>query len=627
MTHPKTYPYGFCLLPRGRVPNLPDSYATEALAGDYELSFDTSRAVVRAVSTDGTEVLVYGRCYVLGQKRKGSEPLDAAQFLAGGLDASPAEFLDRLDLLAGRWIALTARHGLITLYHDAVGTRSVYFDAEHGAAASHSTMLGEILDRKPSGVIKPSMTWGLSNFQGITALLPNHRLQVRTGTVERYWPRETNPWTERSEEARLQRVIDLWHEQMDQVMAAGLPVCCALSGGLDSRVSLALSAPYMDRIRTYTYGASATARPSSAEVLNRDVALVEPLVRLLGLDHQVIQGNAQTRGLQPSETEAIAKNSLAVHGRWLIPHYLEEFPAPDGLVLRANAFEVGQHKWASPTDDDPAAAARTLWLRRARIAGVEIPGSSLEDHVDKAFAAQGFDGQLHGYLASDLTHWEFRLGRWAAEAFNEIDLAFEPLVPLNCRATLTPLLAFERQQRASHHAFRELINMACPVLNFFGINDATNLYENWRDSGSTPAPAGLNKQIRSGGALALPVAEFNQGHSETAQVFATPLAGRLCFDVETFWSNASGDRTFEYRILVGGRPILSIAGASPAGKCSIEVENLRADSVIELSIVALRTRAQPSWERATNIRVDRILFESAAPQGEITATISPHPAP
>jgi hypothetical protein len=59
-----------------------------------------------------------------------------------------------------------SQDGTVRLYHDAVGTRSVYYDAENRAASSHATLLGAAFDRSPSGVTKPSMTWGLSSHEG-----------------------------------------------------------------------------------------------------------------------------------------------------------------------------------------------------------------------------------------------------------------------------------------------------------------------------------------------------------------------------------------------------------------------------------------------------------------------------
>lgn len=615
-----TYPYGFLLRPRSAKVSGPDRYTDVEFADEFVFSHDPRRLAHHASAQDGTEILVFGRCYDLSTDAP--EQTHIAADLANTLTRSESEFLDKLDLLAGRWIVLAAQAGRLQLYHDAVGTRSVYFDADNRAAASHASLLGSIFHHEPSGVVKPPMTWDLSSHEGLRALLPNHRLEVTQGTIERYWPRQSNPWEQRSEVDRLDRVIELWHHQMEKVRQEGLPLRFALSGGLDSRTALALSTPYLARMQTFTYGASPTATPASADVLNMDVEIVTPVAELLRLDHRVIQPQTPPPTLDPQTRDDVGRNTLTTHGRWLLPYYLQEFPDSDSLVLRANAFEVGQHKWAEPSDADTAAAAQKRWVRFAQKSGVEIPGTDLMAHVQDAFRDQEILSVQHGYLASDLTHWEFRLGRWATEVFNEIDVAFEPFVPLNCRAMLTPLLAFDREQRASQYAFRELINRAYPVLNFFGINDNQNLYEKVRTETSQLPHL---QQIPPDGLLTLPLAKFQPGGSETAQVFAAPMSGHLSFDMETFWTNLSDDNSFEYQVQVDEQPVLTIKGQAPKGIRHVRVQNLRAHSSVALSIVARKGRSKPSWERATRALIRSIRFESGSPQGPVSAESWPDP--
>lgn len=615
-----TYPYGFLLRPRSAKVSGPDRYTDVEFADEYVFSHDPRRLAHHASAHNGTEILVFGRCYDLSTDAP--EQTHIAADLANTLTSSESEFLDKLDLLAGRWIVLAAQSGRLQLYHDAVGTRSVYFDADNRAAASHASLLGSIFDHEPSGVVKPSLTWDLSSHERVRALLPNHRLEVTQGTIDRYWPRQSNPWEQRSEVDRLDRVIELWHRQMDQVQQEGLPLRFALSGGLDSRTALALSTPYLAGMQTFTYGASPTATPASAEVLNLDAEIVAPVAELLRLDHRVIRPQTPPPTLDPQTRDDVGRNTLTTHGRWLLPYYLQEFPDSDSLVLRANAFEVGQHKWAEPSDADTAAAAQKRWVRFAHKSGVEIPGVDLMAHVRDAFLDQEILPVQHGYLASDLTHWEFRLGRWATEVFNEIDVAFEPFVPLSCRAMLTPLLAFDREQRASQYAFRELINRAHPVLNFFGINDNQNLYEKVRTETSQLPHL---QQIPPDGLLTLSLAKFQPGGSETAQVFAAPMSGHLSFDMETFWTNSSDDNSFEYQVQVDEQPVLTIEGQAPKGIRHVRVQNLRAHSRVALSIVARKGRSKPSWERATRALIRSIRFESGSPQGPVSAESWPDP--
>lgn len=596
-----TYPYGFLLRPRSAEVNGPDRYTDVEFADEYVFSHDPRRSAQHASTQDGTEIIVFGRCYDLSTAAPDQSHI--AGDLANTLTSSESEFLDRLDLLAGRWIVLAAQAGQLRLYHDAVGTRSVYFDADNRAAASHASLLGSIFEHGPSGVVKPSMTWDHSSHEGVRALLPNHRLEVTQGTIERYWPRQSNPWEQRSEVERLDRVIDLWRRQMALVKREGLPVRFALSGGLDSRTALALSTPYLAGMQTFTYGASPTATQASAEVLNLDAEIVAPVAELLRLDHRVIRPQTPSPSLDQQTLDDVRSNSLTAHGRWLLPYYLQEFPDSDSLVLRANAFEVGQHKWAEPSDADTAAAAQKRWVRFAHKSGVEIPGVDLMAHVQDAFRDQEILSVQHGYLASDLTHWEFRLGRWATEVFNEIDVAFEPFLPLNCRAMLAPLLAFDREQRASQYAFRELINRAHPVLNFFGINDSRNLYEASRTPPSTATPTSQT--------FRLPLADFAAVQARNFPLMSLEVDADLVLDYETYWSGSSDSENFEYRIETDDETLAVIPGSEAPGRHALRLNRVRSGTNVRIVIVPLRSRTQRSWERATrftiwNLRAEQI---------------------
>ena len=588
-----TYPYGFLLRPRSAKVSGPDRYTDVEFADEYVFSHDPRRLAHHASAHNGTEILVFGRCYDLSTDAP--EQTHIAADLANTLTSSESEFLDKLDLLAGRWIVLAAQAGRLQLYHDAVGTRSVYFDADNRAAASHASLLGSIFDHEPSGVVKPSLTWDLSSHEGVRALLPNHRLEVTQGTIDRYWPRQSNPWEQRSEVDRLDRVIELWHRQMEQVQQEGLPLRFALSGGLDSRTALALSTPYLAGMQTFTYGASPTATPASAEVLNLDAEIVAPVAELLRLDHRVIRPQTPPPTLDPQTRDDVGRNTLTTHGRWLLPYYLQEFPDSDSLVLRANAFEVGQHKWAEPSDADTAAAAQKRWVRFAHKSGVEIPGVDLMAHVRDAFRDQEIPPVQHGYLASDLTHWEFRLGRWATEVFNEIDVAFEPFVPLSCRAMLTPLLAFDREQRASQYAFRELINRAHPVLNFFGINDNQNLFEASRTPPTTASPTSRT--------LRLPLADFAAMQSRDFPLMSVEADADLVLDYETYWSGSGESENFEYRIETDDETLAVIPGSEAPGRHDLRLYRVRSGTNVRIVIVPLRSRTQRSWERATRFTI------------------------
>lgn len=652
--HPKTYAYGFCLAPAGLAKNLPPSFRRLPLSRGFELHYDSRRPLQRAEAEDGTIVLVHGRAYYLGEDTDEnlSRTKDAAARLADALNDSESAFLECLDLMAGRHLILVVSRTGLWIYHDAVGSRSVYYMAGGGGAASHAHLLASTFGLKPSGVVKASHTWDLSPFTGGKALPPNHRIEVLSGQIERHWPFRPNPWIARSEEDRLVRVQQLWHRQMELVARGVTPLRFALSGGADSRCVLALSLPWLSAIPCFTYGGSPAADDGEDHALNGDVRLVRPLVDLLGLDHRVIyRADKSVRPLTPEESLACDRNSLGVHGRWLLPHYLTNFSEPDLLVVRGNAFEIAQHKWAAPEDTDVVAAVRSRLVKRATATGVQIPKESLADHFDRSLETYLLSSDLHGYIPSDLTHWEYRNGRWASEVYNEIDLAFDTHVPIGARAILEPLLAFSRRQRAESYAFGELINSTVPVLNFFGMSDTRNLYEVARDTrlsaGSLatehPGPArpaasvvpsaavteepwpmdhplivrdpsgrehavAVPEDMKSWSAY-VPLENFIAGTQVHRTVHVCTENGDLFFDMHKTWSGDGKDRSFSYSVTVDDRVVLTLPGAYRVGRIPIAVHDVRCGQRIRLCITVHKARDRLSWQNATRIQLSHLRFD------------------
>ncbi|MDO4254719.1 MAG: hypothetical protein Q4C81_06175 [Kocuria sp.] len=499
MVHPKTYAYGFCLL-RGRSPKvLPSTYRRMELRDGFNFFYDSRRLVTVAQSATGEQILVHGRVHDLNEVPgpESARPIPPAQRLATALEKGERAFLEVLDHLAGRFVALRLADEQVWVYHDAMGTRSVYYlHPESSAAgtagvASHAHLLAEVFDRGSSGVLRSNHTWDLSPYRGVRALLPNHRVEAASGRIERYWPYQPNQWVNHSAQERLDRVEALWSRQLWQATSSGVPVRFALGNGIDSYCALVLSLPWMSKISCFSHGSAGGASMTAPVVSTPgSTQSVQSLVNSMRVDHTVFDHrDPNLRQLTAEEEDACERNSVDVHSRWLLPHYLTRYSVADQLVIRSNGMDIAEHKWASPKAMDVASAAKVRLVKRAAAAGVQIPGESLADHFTRAFEEQELAGQLHGYLASDLTQWEYRLGRWASELYNEIDIAFDSFVPMSCRALLEPLLAFDREQRAASYAYHELVKrtMAGPTLS--GVDDhGSALHDRHRHAATSALP-------------------------------------------------------------------------------------------------------------------------------------------
>src|SRR5699024_4655469 len=101
----------------------------------------------------------------------------------------------------------------------------------------------------------------------------------------------------------------------------------------------------------------------------------------------------------------------------------------------------------------------------------------LQPISEQGFKDLKYDNNRFDYHIMDLYYWENRIGRWASEILNETDVCFETYSGYNLRAIIDIALSFKFEERHSHLFLKELINRNHPILNFYGINDTENLYE------------------------------------------------------------------------------------------------------------------------------------------------------
>ncbi len=139
------------------------------------------------------------------------------------------------------------------LYTDPAAMMGIYH--AQGLAASTPTLLpglvrDEALDREfPFGGANDWYPGSLTPYLGVRALIANHRLCLESGEAERFWPdRAPEP---RSKSEGLAEIAELMRGTVTGLLARG-PVLCSLTGGRDSRVSLAAAREHVREIGFFT---------------------------------------------------------------------------------------------------------------------------------------------------------------------------------------------------------------------------------------------------------------------------------------------------------------------------------------------------------------------------------------
>lgn len=630
----RPYPRGFVVFRRNAPPLLPVEWSILPLGqSEWVFAHDSHLAPELVILGDGDRwVLVHGLCLYAGDDERVLTP---ARRIAEAVISGNSTFLDLLDVLGGRHVILVGDDQGFKLYQDATGMRSVYFSMDALMVSSHALLLNDIHEhtmRTPAQGLHGFMrAWDRTPLIGIDALLPNHALSVPQFEVSRFFPRTGNRYAHWTVQERVDEYRDLWKRQWNQLNQGSHRMIMSLTGGHDSRTSLALLADQMDAIQTFTYTAPESARTEWGRSVQRDKEIVEQIKKCIDIEHRYITKGQRGREVTQATTSLLAKNSIGNHGQWLLPYFLNEFNLENGLHIRGNIYGVYKSPWGAREDNNTIMGLFKQYDRLTHQDSMHESKSSRKDHFAIGAERWGYVQDQHGFHRLELLYWELRLGRWASEIYNETDIAFSSFDPTNLRRLIECALSFSIPQKKSKFFQSELINASYPLLNFPGKNDTRNLYEQVRsdtreisrlhrseviadleptmtvnnESFDNAPPVSLTNQAE----LFIPAGYFVPGAEATRNFVPVKANGTLTFTVKSPYSKRDALGSWYYQVSIDGVPYARWDGALRRRPTHVTISNVTPKNRIALQAVALRDRQHIlSWEDATRATIIDAVF-------------------
>lgn len=631
--HP--YPRGFVIFRRDSSPALPEGWSTVSLGNsEWVFSHDHLETPELVAIGDGDRwVLVHGLCLYAGDDERDMTP---GQRLAEAAAKGTLNLLDLLDLLGGRYIVLVGSSSGYSLYQDATGMRSVYFSQRSSLISSHVKLINACAPHQMRtdsdgrrGFIR---SLSRSPYREIDALLPNHSLSVPSWNIHRFFPRDSNTFLHWSVEKRVSKYIDIWNRQWESLSNVKGNLLFSITGGQDSRTTMALVGEPLKHFQTFTYTKEITGSNKNTGSLTRDVDIVREIRKIFPLSkYNILTGSEEEPRLSSMYSSLSAHNATRGHGAWLIPSYAALTDSNEAIHVRGNVYGLFKAHWREKFPQGNENEILNWFLDQTRDDEPYEDRSQRINYYKDGLNRWNFKPSLFGYPISDLLYWEIRLGRWASDIYNETDIVFNSYDTANIRVLLNIALSFTEEQKNSGLLQSELINASFPILNFPGKNSHENLYEKTRNRGpnspklepdaNTPKVAlhpGLviNSRgipVRSidvqNSKIWIPAAHFSPNH-EIVRSFQIPnLDGELSFTVSNKYTVENPQRCWLVQIFVDNQAVLSWYGAKRERPVHATLENLRAGMHVSLHMIPLKDqRGKVSWEKATLTDITQSVF-------------------
>ena len=378
-----------------------------------------------------------------------------------------------LAALAGRFVLMRADVDDICLWHDTCGLRTIYYTRHDGSvlAASQPSLFGYVrpLREAPHAetywrsnhVATNGQHWlpsGVSLYEGVSHLTPNHYLRGSTLEAVRYWP--TRPMALKPARA----VSDDASMMLQRLIAAAAkrwPLELPLTAGWDSRTLLAASrniAPALCLSTMKFHGFTAQ---------TPDLRIPAQICATLGLTHRVQDCQIAV----PDEFAALWKQHTAMaHGELAAMAYgVSRAGVSERVPVNGNCAEIARCYYYSNGVHAPIRSGDDL----VRLVGGWSDLDFVRERMSDWYRSTAPIATACGVDLLDLFYWEHRLGSWLAQGILEWDLVSQDgFSPYNHRGLLELMLSVPVRYRSApdYPLQRAMIRRLWPELLKFPIN-------------------------------------------------------------------------------------------------------------------------------------------------------------
>lgn len=612
----RLYPNGF-LISDQQFHSLPDYYNRLKFMDKFYYYYDSNRLPFYE-ERDGYFIIIHGHFVHVGPETN----MDQTTLLTTLLETYQddyEDFLTHLDFIGGRYVIIIGDSENIELYPDATAARTAYYSTNYLIASSHVHLINDLIphEKYEIGERAPLLTyhWDTTPYENIKSLNPNHKTNIINKKRERFFPRKENEYSKLDHTTKLQLMNKLWKDQIYKYQKAYENIIFSITGGADSRVSLSMAKDYKNYMRFFTYSTAEgeTKKESKyANILSDDQYIVRQILKDVPINHEFFFFDQREGNLTKKESRILNKNTIKQHGRFIIPFYKKSFPEKNVMHLRGTPLEIGRAYFLLRRRKNISDEIRRTFNHNMKKYSDAVSNDEINIVFNDACEDFGYNKDLFNYHKLDLYYWENRMGRWHSEILNENDVCFETFMPFNMRSMINISLSYTRKERRSGYMFNELINENYPILNFYGKNNKSNLYEQLRDieNNNTVFRSFIvylenssQEIFTEDNSLYLPRNYMKKkGYAELVFKFAKEK-GFINLGVLNKYSNESAKEYLKYEILVNDKKILEEDIAAWNQENKISVFNLRKNDTVKLRLTSLKNIDAASWENASILNV------------------------
>ena len=482
------YTFGYCLTkdPRrvaGQIPEL-RLWTLETL-GAYSLFVHPAQKYY-SFAADGAFWLLVGHAYnPFTMERDETEILRHLSGLAFGSE----EYRDYFDQLTGVFFCAVLRPDSVTATCDCAGMLGANYALIDGQPcfSAYSQMIADIYGLKEDPYVTKLKKSRLFHWYGwylpgdltpyaeVKRIVPNTEVTVgKTCKVFRFYPRKKYQEFSAAEyEKRVQEIGTILHNNLKLTAEKWERPAISLTGGTDSKTTLACAADLQDRFRYFSY--VSLPREQTDAFAARDIC------KALGLQHTIYQVDLNPDSYPDySEVSKLLERHYSYLGkanqndickRISLKQQIDfdvEVKSWVSEVGRASRYEK-YRKTSFPAKIRPRMLTSMYKIFAFDRGNVLRTDKKNREYLEKTGLAEAITRT--GYPWTEFFVWEIVFGGWGGLALTgEHMLTNEITVPYNNRVLLDLMLRMPLEKRMHDHLHKDIMNCMDPRIEALGIH-------------------------------------------------------------------------------------------------------------------------------------------------------------
>ena len=397
-----------------------------------------------------------------------------------------AEFTRYFNGWTGVFALFLIDENSLRAYNDAAGIYTLYYGCweDHLYCASHTNLLGDVCGLEQDPYIQKlasyrfyhllgiSLPGDLSPYSRFRRLIPNHYASY-DGVWQpvRFFPTREEGLADGAYDSLMEEAAGILSRSMEMIPKKWDTPAISLTGGCDSKTTLACANGNYGRYRYFSY------RSSESEAV--DAAAAEKICKALGLEHRVYTISnrdedypytEQFRSLMEYNTGSIGGHNPNDVRKRAFFRDVEDFD----VEVKSWVSEIGRgyyHKRFAKKHFPKKPTPRYL----TTLYKVFATDRKLVRQTDRVFAEylqKYYDGGEFGIIDwKDLIFWEFRMSSWNGTVITgEHHISYDITIPYNNRRLLQLLLSTPMEKRVADEPHRTIMEKMNPEIARCGIS-------------------------------------------------------------------------------------------------------------------------------------------------------------